>query len=95
MLSPEVLAKMAEQIPNSVALIVVILIFVKFLDGQSKQSQNLYRILHEEHLAARLESQKRIQENTEALKENVVATTRNTGMMGDLSRIVERMDRNR
>ena len=87
------MTKLIEQLPAVAAVIIIVLIFIKFLEGDRKVSREFYLQLHEEHLEARKETQLRISENTDALKENVVATTRNSGLIADLSRIIDRMDR--
>lgn len=95
MIETSILAKLVEQLPAVAAIIIVVMIFIKFLESDRRVSREFYQQLHDAHLEARKESQTRIADNTDALKENVVATTRNTSMIADLSRIIDRLDRGR
>lgn len=88
-----VLPKLLEQLPAVAAIIVVVLIFIRFLEGDRKVSREFFMQLHEAHLEARKQSTEQIHDNTEALRDNAVATTRNTGMINDLTRIIDRLDR--
>lgn len=90
-----VLLKIFEKLPDVASIIVVVLIFIKFLTDDRKAGREFFKQLHDDHMEARKDSQARIGENTEALKENVIQTVRNTGMLADLSRIIERLDRRR
>ena len=93
LVDPSVLPKLIEQLPAVAAIIVVVMIFIRFLEGDRKVSREFFTQLHEAHLEARKQSTDQIHDNTEALRDNAVATTRNSAMINDLTRIIDRLDR--
>lgn len=89
----DVFPQLVTQLPSAAAVIVVVMIFVKFLGDQQKINRDFFHQLHEAHLQAREEMIRKLSDTAEAARENVVATTRNTGMLADLSRAIDRMDK--
>jgi hypothetical protein len=83
--------KLFGEIPYVAALIVVIWIFLKFLVSERVVTQNFLSVLNQSHLDARKESQARIGENSQCLRDNIEATAKNTAMLADLARYIERL----
>lgn len=89
----DIMGQLVTQLPSAAAVIVVVMVFVRFLADQQKVNRDFFAQLHEQHMQAREEMIRKLSDNAEAARENVVATTRNTGMLGDLSRAIDRMDK--
>jgi len=85
--------KILYELPAVAAVIAVVYLFIKHIETQSRSNQEFFRELHAEHITARQESQRIIQENTEAVKDGIQATTRSTSAVQDLIRIVDRLDK--
>jgi len=64
-----ILAKLLEQMPSTAAVIVVVIIFVRFV----REREGTYRQLHEEHLVERTLSRGAIDRNTDAMLKEVAA----------------------
>lgn len=89
----DVIPKLIEQVPAVAAILILVIIFIKFIEGERSNAQLFFKQLHQSHLDARKEAMDRMQGNTEALKENIIATIRNTDQLSQLSRIVDSWDR--
>ena len=91
----DVLSEIMRQLPAVGAIIVLVLIFIRYLETQQIVTREFFQTLHSQHLEARKQTDQRLEENSVALRENLTATVRNTGQISDLSRIIDRLDRNR
>lgn len=87
-----ILSKLAEQSPPAVAIIVVVYIFVRFLqaDYQNRRAEReatqlLIQNLHLDHLKARQETREELSRNTEALKDHAVITQRSIDLLAALA----------
>jgi 7-keto-8-aminopelargonate synthetase-like enzyme len=90
-----ILPKLFEQLPSVAAVIAVVLIFIRFLEGDRKSNQEFLAQVQREHITSRQETRQTVSENTASLRESVTATQRNSDMLGQLARVIERWDNGR
>ena len=67
----EVLKQAAVQLPATVLVIVVVMMFLKFIERFMNRQEAFLKQLHDEHLTARNQSREALEENSVAMRELV------------------------
>lgn len=88
--SPNLLLEFVKSAPSMGAVLAMVYLCFWFISKEREQGRQFYQRLHEEHLMARKEVAHKIEENTVALRDNIVTTTRNTDQVANLSRQIEK-----
>src|SRR5690348_8767746 len=98
----EFVTRLMAQSPMAAAIILVILIFMRYLKDrdssnrqyhreQREEMANMFKRFQEEHLHARGESKDAVQRNTSALETNVSATNRNSYVIESLVKSIDNL----
>lgn len=87
----QLLIEIGKGAPAAVAVVIVVIIFVKMMREERIATTKFFKELHDEHLDERSRSREAIHENSAALQQNVVATTRNTDSLAQFTRSIEKM----
>ena len=96
----EVLLELLKNSPQSIAVVVVVLILIKYFERRDKSSREydqereqraiaVQDRINEEHMHARAQAQEAINRNTAIMERNVSATDRNTYMIDTLSKTLQ------
>lgn len=96
--------KLLEQSPAGAIVIVVILIFMRYLKDRDRANRDYHREqretlvktfkqFHDEHIDARSESRDAVHRNTSALETNVSATNRNSFAVETLAKSIDTLAR--
>lgn len=93
LMQPEVLSRIVEQAPSVAAIICVVIIFLRYLESEGKKNREFMTQMQQEHIDSRNESRKTILDNSTCLRDNIIATQRNSDMLAQLARIIELWDR--
>lgn len=93
LMQPDVLNRIVEQAPSVAAIICVVIIFLRYLESEARKNREFLTQMQQEHIDSRTESRKTIAENTACLRDNITATQRNTDMVAQLARMVDKLDR--
>lgn len=72
----EILKQAAAQLPATVLVIVVVILFLRFIERFMSRQEAFIKQLHDEHVTARQSSRDALIENSEALRE-LVTTVNN------------------
>jgi hypothetical protein len=80
--SMELIEKLALQVPSLVVLVIVVWLFLRYMNQQRKDFSNLIGRLHEDHLDARKLTREALADNTEAMRE----ISKAVGVIEDMGR---------
>lgn len=92
-----VLFKLLIELPSAGAVIVTVILFIRFIKEDRTQAQQerlqmqtFFREIHAEHLDARALTREALEKHATITRENILATQRNTDTLNQLSRNIER-----
>lgn len=84
----QIIEKLFVNAPGPAAIVIVVLIFTKFIKSQRRQDLAFFTQLHEDHLDARKLTREAIKENSAALQGHMVAMQRYTDSLETLAQSV-------
>lgn len=85
------LIKILAELPTTGAVIITVVLFIRFVKEDRSASQLFFRQIHEEHLDARKQSREAMQNNAQVVSNNITATERNTVTLEKVSQSLERL----
>jgi len=87
----KLLVELAKGAPAAAAVVIVVIIFIRMMREERKAIMEFFIELHREHIDERAISRSAIKENSAALQQNVIATTRNTDSLADFTRSIDKL----
>jgi hypothetical protein len=82
----ELFTESAKEVPALALLVVVVVIFIRFISQQSQNMRDAYSNVMKEHIDERVQTRKVIEENTKAIRENCETRGQVTEVLRELKK---------